>query len=445
MRVLTINIDKMTFGGSGLGYSDGKVCFVPYSAPGDIVRIMVKTEKRSYLEGEIIEILEPSPHRTAPVCPVFSVCGGCNWQHLPYATQLAEKQNIFADIVWRSGRIDSRLVLPIIPAPSPLGYRSRVQLKVHSVAGEIHLGFFKAGSHFVVDVPGKCAIADSTINQLIPELERIVRLFPEPDKVPQIDISCGGTGTASVIFHYIGGNLDETAAFLHEFRDSLPSSVGLFIQSGRKMTLRHIDGPLNLDYPVLSGTDPASQEFRLMFTPGGFSQVNYRQNSALVATVRDWCELTGSERLLDIYCGNGNFSIPLAAGCKEVDGIEEYEPSIKDARYNSRANGLENCRFSSADALKGIKDCLDSKDSFDIVLLDPPRTGAAGIAHLIPSLKPEKIIYISCDPPTLARDIGILKGHGYGVVKSQPIDMFPQTFHIESVTLLVPEDTTIRS
>jgi 23S rRNA (uracil1939-C5)-methyltransferase len=448
MREIIVTIERMAFGGAGVGYDDGKVCFIPFSAPGDLARVRVTSEKRSYIEGEIIELLKPSSLRSKPACPVFSICGGCNWQHLSYSVQLVEKHMIFSNLMWRSGRIEPERILPVIPAPDPYGYRARVQLKVHFAAGELHTGFYRTGSHFVVNLPGSCAIAAPKINLILPELQRILQAFPEPDKVPQIDVTIDGNNTAAVIFHYIGCNLVDAADFINKNRSMLASSEGIYIQSGRKRTMQKIAGPESLEYQIFQDTDLNDLATRLTFTPGGFSQVNYRQNQALVVTVLDWCGLTGNERLLDIFCGNGNFSVPLASKCTDVVGIEEYEPSILSAYYNCQINELRNLQFLCTDAVNGVSEFVNRKEVFDVVLLDPPRTGAAEIVRLIPSLKPGKIVYISCDPPTLARDIGILKGYNYDVIKSQPIDMFPQTYHIESITLLAPshkEETVLIS
>lgn len=445
MNDSNIAIEKMAFGGSGVGYDKGKVCFVPYTAPGDTVNVKVRTEKRSYLQAEMIELLEPSPLRVKPHCPIFGTCGGCNWQHLSYPTQLQEKQKIFTDILWRSGRVDAARIAPIISAPQPYGYRARVQLKVHTAAGEPLIGFYRSGSHHVVNIPGNCAIAHATINCLLPELQRLLRLFPERDRIPQIDVTVGEDNTASVIIHYIGTNHAETVVFLHKNRSCLASASGISMQSGRKMTLRHIVGPDVLSYRIPQDFMPGSPERLLAFTPGGFSQVNYHQNLALIAKVHEWAELTGKERVLDIFCGNGNLSIPLAGHCGTILGIEEYAPSISDACRNSQINDLTNAEYRCSDAVAGLRELVARGDWFDIVILDPPRTGAAEIVKLLPTLKPSKIIYISCDPPTLARDIGILKRLDYEAVKCVPIDMFPQTFHIESVTLLEPSASKMAS
>jgi 23S rRNA (uracil1939-C5)-methyltransferase len=445
MRDITIKIEKMTFGGGGLGHADGKVCFVPFAAPGDLARVRVRAEKRSYLEGSLIDLPEPSPRRVEPPCPVFGTCGGCNWQHLPYEVQLEEKGNIFTEIMWRSARVEPDRILPILPAPEPYGYRARIQLKIHTVNGDPHIGFYRSGSHYVVAVPGSCAIAHPAINRLLPGIHRMVRLFSEPGKIPQVDAAAGDDGATALVFHYRGGDPEGAAAFFEDNRHLLPSCAGAFLQSGRKTSLRKIWGTDFLTYRIPQDCLQGIHERTLSFAPGGFSQINYRQNQALIAAVFTSLGLTGKERVLDIYCGNGNFSLPLAAQCSQITGLEDYGPSIADALRNALDNFVENVRFRCIDAVTGVMDVIAGGDRFDIVLLDPPRTGAAELARFIPELKPAKIVYISCDPSTLARDINILRGHDFRVVSSRPVDMFPQTHHIESVTLLEPVGSDIPS
>jgi 23S rRNA (uracil1939-C5)-methyltransferase len=437
MGELIVKIDKMAFGGSGFGHIDGKACFVPFTAPGDLARITVKIEKRSYLEAELTEILEPSQLRVEPPCPVFGSCGGCNWQHLSYPGQLSAKEEIFADILWRSGRVPRDRIEPVTAAPEPYGYRSRIQLKVRFAEGLLHIGFYRAGSHLVVDIPGRCAIADPRINALIDELLRMLTLAPEPDNIPQIDAAIGDDGCLELVFHYIGNRRDETSGYLANNFSALGVDT-VFLQTGRKATLEKI-GKSNfetLTYTVPDPYSPDSRGYRLEFSNGGFSQVNYRQNLKLIETVCNWAALTGRERVLDIFCGNGNFSLPLSGKAANLLGVEDYGPSITSARRNCSANGVSNAAFECMDALAAIDRLVSRSETFDLVLLDPPRTGAREAVAKIPALRPRRIIYVSCDPATLARDIAILKKSGFDVVKSRPVDMFPQTYHMESVTLL---------
>jgi 23S rRNA (uracil1939-C5)-methyltransferase len=437
MSEVVVDIEKLAFGGAGIGRVDGKACFVPYTAPGDRVRARVVREKRSYLEAELREVLEPGPDRVPPPCPVFGTCGGCDWQHVAYERQLLEKQRIFADTLWRIARVEAERVLPIAAAPEPYGYRSRLQLKLRYVSGELHIGFYRAGSHFVVNIPDRCAVAHPAINGLIACLRSCLVSAPEPDRIPQIDLAVGDDGGATMIFHYIGDRHREMHGFLERTRHAWPVETGIFLQSGRKSSIVRVGGRERLDYRLSSG----NRDLKLSFSAGGFSQVNYAQNRRLVGIVLDWLELSGQERILDLYCGNGNFSLPLASSAASVVGLEIFAASIADAVANARANGVTNVSLSCLDAADEIKRLATAGEKFDIVLLDPPRAGAADLVGFLPALEPSYIIYVSCDPPTLARDLATLKKSGYGVVKSCPVDMFPHTYHTESVTLVRPEGT----
>ncbi len=438
MAEMQVSIEKMVFGGAGFGRAGGKACFVPYTAPGDEATIRVVKDKRSYFEGETVNLVTTSSLRTMPCCPIFGRCGGCNWQHLTYDEQLSQKEEIFAEFLRRAGRIGRERIAPIVAAPEPYGYRSRVQLKVRSVAGEVHIGFYRTGSHFVVDVPDRCAIACPAINELFSGLRSALAMCPEKDKVPQIDVATGDDATSILTFHYIGDKLEDFRAFLQEAVTLLPSAGGILLQQGRKTTLEKVTGAGSLSYRVPADYFPGVAETVLSFRGGGFSQVNYRQNLALLAIVHRLAGFTGKERVLDLFCGNGNFAVPLARYAADVIGIEAYEPSIMDAVGNARANGVTNAAFKSIDAAEGVGQLVAAGERFDLVLLDPPRTGAAEVVRRIHLLKPRSIIYVSCDPATLARDIGVLQRSGYEVVMSCPVDMFPQTYHIESVTLLEP-------
>ncbi|MRR05996.1 MAG: 23S rRNA (uracil(1939)-C(5))-methyltransferase RlmD [Deltaproteobacteria bacterium] len=436
MREELVTIETLTFGGAGLGRIDGKVCFVPFTAVGDTVRVRIVTEKKSYLEGEVLECLVPSPQRIAPPCPVFGQCGGCSWQHLPYDLQSRTKEAIFAEILMRATRIERDKVLPILAAPEPYNYRSRVQFKVSCEGGKLSLGFYRKGTHEVIDIPCGCAIANEQVNRIFQQLRTSMPTFPEPDKVPQIDVVTGGVGDATVLFHYAGNRQDEVFEWLRqETPGRLPVS-GVFLQRGRKAAIRKVWGDERLSYTFSRGPDPEFPEMSLSFRCGGFSQVNYRQNTVLIETALRWAGLKGTERVLDLFCGNGNFSLPLARYCSEVVGYEDFARSLDDAIENARRNGLANIRFFRQDSARGVRELVQRGECFDVVLLDPPRTGALDTVKLLPQLKPERIIYVSCDPATLARDLASLQNSGYGIISSCAVDMFPQTYHIESITIL---------
>jgi len=427
-------IDKLAFGGNGVCRIDGKVCFVPLSCPGDVVRLAVTAEKRSYLTARIVELIAPSPLRVVPPCPLFGTCGGCNWQHIAYSRQLAAKRDIHADTLWRGGRVVSERVGETTASPLEYGYRNRVQFKLHAGTAGLKIGFFRNASHVVEDAAHGCPIALPAINEALASLRNALASFPEPAAIPGISIECGARETVATL-NYTGKKHDMVARFFHERFHELTPLSGIFLQTGHKSALQRLCGNGALAYPmpaVAPGAPPTSLTFR----PGGFSQVNSLQNRAILETVRRMGAFLGHEHLLDLYCGNGNFSLPLAESVASVTGLEGYGDSIAAARDNCRLNGIANAEYICADAAEGVARLAAAGRCFSTVILDPPRAGAAEAIPGICRLKPEKIIYISCDSSTLARDCGLLAGDGYRVAESVPVDMFPQTFHVESVTLL---------
>ena len=213
VREETLDIDRLAYGGAGFGRIEGKACFVPFAAPGDRVRVRVRRETASYAEAEVIELLESSPLRTRSPCPVFGRCGGCHWQHLGYPAQIAAKEEIFGEALWRLARVERERLLPALTADEPWGYRSRVQVKLYGRGREFRLGFFAPGSHFVVDLPGSCAVAHPAINEALGDLKQVVEEFPERDRLPQIDLAAGDDGAVVMTVHYIGDRPDRAAEF----------------------------------------------------------------------------------------------------------------------------------------------------------------------------------------------------------------------------------------
>jgi 23S rRNA (uracil1939-C5)-methyltransferase len=433
MTEFKINIDRLAFGGSGVGRVDGKVCFVPYSCPGDELLVRSVTQKRSYGTASISSIIKPSSDRVEPPCPLFGRCGGCNWQHVDYSQQLAAKHAIFADTLWRGARIDGSLIEDVVPSPQDYGYRSRVQFKLYAANGRMNIGFFRQGTHFVEDAAEGCLIALPVINQALASLREVLQAFPEQSMLPQINIDSAGEGLIAVV-NYIGHDIDATASFFMKHADQLQPLTGLYLQTGRKSTLRKVYGDDLLTYSL---PDRNSRPCMLSFKPGGFSQVNTAQNVKLLELVRRLAAFKGDEQVLDLYCGNGNFSLPLAGDVASMTGIEEYADSIAAAVENAGRNAITNAEFICADAVAAVRKLADAGTGFDVVILDPPRSGVGDVVDEICRLNPRKIIYISCDPSTLARDCSVLTREGvYQVKTSIPVDMFPQTYHLESVTML---------
>jgi len=425
-------IEKLAFGGNGVCRINGKVCFVPFSCPGDEVRLAVTSEKRSYLLARIVDLITPSPLRTMPPCPLFGTCGGCSWQHIAYEQQLAAKQQILAETMWRGARTEADCVTPTQPSLLQYGYRSRVQFKLHGSGSSLKLGFYRSASHTVDDIGQGCPVAMPVINEALTRLRSVLITFSDTRSIPKISIDCAEQGVIAVVT-YSGRDTAAVTAFFNSHREELLPLTGMFLKLERRDSLLKIYGDDVLTYslPVV-----ATGTCHLSYQSGGFAQINREQNKTMLEIVRRLADFRGTEQVLDLYCGNGNFSLPIAGLVSQVTGIEEYAGSVSSAQDNCRKNSISNASFICADAAGGTRQLAESSRRFDTVILDPPRTGAADALPEICRLNPAAIIYISCDPSTLARDCGMLSQSGYNVKECVPVDMFPQTFHIESVTLL---------
>jgi 23S rRNA (uracil1939-C5)-methyltransferase len=426
-------IDKLAFGGAGFGRVDGKACFVPYTAPGDRVEISVVKSKSSYLEGTVQRVETPAPCRVTPLCPVFGICGGCDWQHVSAEMQCQQKELIFAETMWRMARIDRELIRPLLAAENPYGYRQRIQLKVHCSGDGLFLGFFQSGTHRVVDLPDGCAIARPELNRAMAEVRWIIASSPEPRRIPQVDLSVGEDGRVTALVHYIGTAGGEMRSYLAGLEVKLEQIAAICLQVGRKESINSVFGPELLGYTL---TDGAGRELSLSYSADSFSQINFRQNRRIVDAVLAWTAERSVGTLLDLFCGNGNFSLPLASLVRSVVGMEAYPRSIELARHNARENGIDHATFFCEDAAAGVSRLATEGAAFDMILLDPPRSGADAVVRNLHRLQPEYLVYVSCDPPTLGRDLALLQKSGFQVESIQPVDMFPQTYHLESVTFL---------
>ena len=438
MREETVSIDRLAYGGAGFGRIDGKACFVPFAAPGDRARVRIRRETASYAEADLIETLEPASCRITAPCSVFGRCGGCHWQHLAYETQCSAKDEIFGESLWRLARVGREKILPPLVSDQPWGYRSRAQVKLYGRGHEFSLGFFAPSSHYVIDLKDGCPVVHPAINAALGELRQTVEEFPERDRIPQLDLAAGEDGTVVMTVHYIGGRPEKAAEFWRTRHDRIPSITGICLQQGRKSTLTPVSGDQRLSYRVPAAAD-IPVEMTLMFTGGSFSQVNYRQNRALVRTALEWGNRAGCDRVLDLCCGIGNFTLPFSRHSREVIGLETGEQSVADARHNAGLNGIGTVRFEVLDGAAGLRRLVAARERFDLVILDPPRGGALEMTGLLAELGAPNVLYVSCDPQTLGRDLARLQKGGYRVVKSRVVDMFPQTYHIESITLLERE------
>jgi 23S rRNA (uracil1939-C5)-methyltransferase len=426
MKNIELTIETLTNGGRGLGRHNGKAVFVPFSAPGDRLFCKVVREKAQYAIAETVTILEPSLLRRKPPCPYYGDCGGCQWQHMSYPVQTEWKAQVFREMLLRKDLIAEDRIKPIVAAPAEFGYRNRVQLKCRLTKQGLLMGFFRPGSHTIVDVD-RCLLVAPDIQAVVDRLRLLLPDAPHLESLSQVDLACDDQGEVQVVMHV------ELRA-RRRFREWLvevacKEGFNAALNVGRKASLEIVHGRGVLHYQV------GQPELKLQVSAGGFAQINSPQNRVLVDELVREAALQGGERVLDLFCGTGNFSLPLARSAAALVGVEGYAPAIADARRNADANGIRNCTFYAEDAA-GAVSRHGLKDHFDVVALDPPRSGSYQVVKELSVTQTDRIFYVSCDPGSLVRDLTQLSEAGYRVVSSQPFDLFPQTWHIESLTVL---------
>ncbi|WP_321371167.1 23S rRNA (uracil(1939)-C(5))-methyltransferase RlmD [uncultured Desulfuromusa sp.] len=419
-----LTVEALVNGGAGLARHEGRVVFIPHTAVGDVVVCRVTKDKKKFLEAKVIEIIKPSSIRCRPMCPVAGDCGGCQWQHLPYAEQLYWKESLFRETLIHQCGVDADRVLLIIPAVNEWNYRSRVQVKCRNTQSGFMTGFYRSKSHRIVSIE-ECPVIAPELNTLLSRLRGCINLTVFAGDIPQIDMGVDDCGCCSAVLHYSGHDEEKLTELLT--RETL--AAALFIKKTSEKKIQNIHG--NDSLQIIIDQPP----ILLKYAVGSFSQINLEQNRLLIDSVLHLAELTGTEQVLDLYCGMGNFSLPLARRAGHVVGVEESEASIEAAKSNSRQNNIINVDFFNQVA-EGALERLSNKIQPDLLILDPPRSGAYAIMKELQRKPVKKIIYVSCDPQTLARDLSYLINNNYELLSSQPVDMFPQTYHCESISLL---------
>ena len=427
----------MSYGGEGIGRIDKKVIFIPYSAPGDVVRIEIKEIRHNFMRGEIRHFHEKSEHRVVPPCDIFGECGGCQWQFLGYESQLMFKQKILSEVMKRMGGLDDQEWAPTEASPTPYRYRNRVTFHLAPQA-DFCLGFYRHRSKLIVPVKD-CLIVGPLINSLVKQLWEILPPFYEHLPMTRIDIGRAEDKEELILAFWLHptsqGNVTQ---FIKTLKTEIPQIYGVTIYHPDGDSFRTEDyGNCCTHYRVnlRSRRGPRNIVFRR--SEGVFSQVNYDINRIIIQKIYDLMNPRGHEIVADLYCGQGNISVSIAQSVKKVIGIESNEKALKDAIHNAKENGCYNCEFIEADMVDGLERLLEREERIHCAILDPPRAGGKEVMYRISSLAPDKIIYISCNPTTLARDLSMLGHLGYRVRSIQSVDMFSQTYHIETVTELV--------
>ena len=427
-----LNIERLAYGPAGVGRIDGKVVFVPHTAPGDRVDVVLTEEKKRHAMGRVVALRHPGPERRQPPCPYIPRCGGCPWQHVTYAEQLRAKESLVRENMRRIGGMADPPVLPIIPSPEEWRYRHRIRLRTESPA---RLGFYQAQSHELVEL-ADCLIAGKNsathlarARDWLAQLHTLVRRVELVTSDPaRSDPACTAAEDVVLIGNAEGpfqpADEEACAAFLRAHADV--SGLSLFGRGWRR-TWGKTRVVLDL------GVDGMTLEVQ----NGGFTQVNPAGNRVLIKTLLQLGHFDQSHTVIECYSGAGNFSLPIAKQVRELTGIEHDAQAIADARDNVKRVGLRNVRFVRTSAQAGLQSLIRRHARADVLVLDPPRAGAAEIIENIPQLGIHTVVYISCDPTTLARDLRRLAQLGYRVDCLQPVDLFPQTYHVETIATAV--------
>lgn len=421
-----VHIDSLAYGGRGVGKrGDGKVAFVAMAIPGETVRAGVTKEHKSYVTAEIEELLESSPHRVKPPCPIFSLCGGCDWQHIAYQEQVAYKQDILlSQIRAKCPREVPEIIQPFV-SQKQYGYRCHTFVRC-VYDGGFGMGFFHKQSNRVIPFEF-CPILNECTQTTLRALRDILT-SSSINNIDSIEIHAPGDEVLVRIMSRGRSCKDEMSTLSRVFARA--QVHGLSYITHRAPRREYVLGNTYCSYKIhVHGTSiPLSTGF------GGFIQANAKVNEALVSHVFDFAR--GSQKVLDLYSGNGNFSIPLAREAKEVLAVEVNPTLVALGRRNAGKKRLKNIKFSCMETEKAMVSLKREKQSYNAVVLDPPREGAKDVVRALTKMKIDRIIYISCNPSTLSRDLAILIHGGFRLRSVRLFDMFPQTYHIESVSCL---------
>ncbi len=421
-------VRSLSHEGRGITDIDGKTVFVADALPGEEVRFQVQNRRRRMDEAVLLEVLSPSDDRVEPHCAAFGTCGGCSLQHLSHAAQLVHKEQVLRDALTRIAKVE----LPDFAAPitGPIwGYRRKARLGVKHVfkKNRVLVGFRERQKPYIADMQ-RCEVLDSRLGDLPTTLAELIGRLSIAARLPQVEVAAGDDGVA-LVFRVLDPPSPADLTILEAFAAS--SGMSVLLQPGGPDTITTLAGSSVLQY--------AHPDFdvRLEFAATDFVQINQAVNQALVNQALAWLDVSAEHQVLDLFCGLGNFTLPLARRAAQVVGVEGAESLVAKARSNAKLNNLANVTFHVADleALTGAEKWLHA--DYDRVLLDPARAGADKVLPAVLAKQPERLVYVSCHPATLARDLAILvHEYGYKLARAGIADMFPHTGHVESIVAL---------
>lgn len=442
-KIYEVKIQSLGSSAEGVGRIDNFTVFVNGALPNETVKVKIIEIKKSYAVGKLLEVLEKSPDRVEPLCPIYEKCGGCQLQHMSYEGQLEVKRQQVKDAIERIGHQKNLPVLPTLGAENPWNYRNKVAFPVGREKGKTIVGCFAQGTHKIIDA-SDCLIQDKLNNEAINAVREVIDKLRIPvydeDRhtgvIRHVVARTGKNGQLMVVLVTAKKELKDEKIIVNMLRKKLPQMVSLQqnVQTYKNNVI------LGRETKILWGKPTIKAELgKLSFNVSArsFFQVNTMQAEVLYDTAMEYAQLTGKETVIDAYCGTGTISLYLAQRAHKVYGVEIVSPAIADAKKNARENNLRNAEFIVGDCTEVMPRLYKQGVRPDVIVVDPPRAGCTPVVlETFANMKPQRIVYVSCNPATLARDIEILERLGYKAEKVQPVDMFSHSSHTESVALI---------
>jgi 23S rRNA (uracil1939-C5)-methyltransferase len=436
---LTITIDDLTVDGHGIGKHEGMAVFVPQALPGETVKVSVIKQAKNYAVARVLQLMDTSPDRVAPPCPYYKRCGGCTLQHLSYEKQLEYKTRFVQNCLQRIGGLDIS-VAPCAPSPQTYGYRNKSSFPVAMTKDGVKTGFYAPHSHDLIDI-GECIVADVHANAALKTIREYIASrnitpydeFTGKGLLRHIILRTAKDGSLMAAAVINGTKMQGEAEWTEYLKENIEGLSSLIVNTNAEKTnviLGNKDRALYGDTYILDEILGLSFELSLQ----SFMQVNRAQSEELYKKALAFADIQSSDIVLDLFCGIGTLTLAAAIKAKKAFGVEIAQSAVDNANKNKTRNRITNAEFICGDCAKALPELLEKEKSIDIVLLDPPRKGCdKAVLDALIGAAPTKIVYVSCDPATLARDIKVLAEGGYRALEAAPFDMFPQTTHVECV------------
>ncbi|MDC5811021.1 23S rRNA (uracil(1939)-C(5))-methyltransferase RlmD [Vibrio europaeus] len=421
----SLTIEKLDHHGAGMAYQNKKPIFIEGALPGEQVLAQLTESKSKFARAKLIKIQKASEQRIAPFCQHYAECGGCNMQHLSVEAQQEYKQQTLSQLMSKFAGQSVALSAPVVGDERGYRRRARVSIKLNKKTRQLEFGFRKKQSKDIVTVT-HCPVLDTELDNLLAPLYDLLSGFSNQENIGHVEL-VKGDNTKVIVLRHLKALKESEKKLLEQFAVANQASLYLMPESDQ---LNRVVGE-SAHYLEVGVTIP--------FEPNNFIQVNQNVNQTMVEQALSWLELSEQDRVLDLFCGLGNFSLPMAKQVASVVGVEGVDAMVEKAANNAQVNGINNSAFYQANLEQDVSGQPWAAENFDKILLDPARAGASGIIEQISALGASRVVYVSCNPATLARDSQSLLNQGYKLQKLGMLDMFPHTSHLESMALFVKD------